>query len=185
LPVIAVGGSNKNVGKTSLICSILTAFPHFQWTAVKLTSHDYGQATPVWEDVLSGPPLPDDAMTDTSRFLEAGARRAFLVTISEESLPASAMWAAFGRECNVIYESNRIVEQVHADIRLAVMAGTSTGFKLSFVPFLKAADAVIAPAGAGIVPADSAAGVPLFRLESPQDLSSELREWLRARLHGQ
>jgi hypothetical protein len=178
LPVIVVGGSSKSVGKTSLICAILAAFPNFHWAVVKITSHEYGQREPVWEESVR----EDEPKTDTARYLAAGARRALLVSAPEETLPWPAIEAALAGEHNIIYESNRIVEELRPDVCLALMTGSEAGFKLSFVPFLDAADAIIAPPGAEIALPDAVAARPIFRLSSPKELSAEMLEWLRERL---
>jgi hypothetical protein len=179
LPVIVVGGSNKSVGKTSLICCVIAAFPDFQWTAVKITSHRYGQVEPVWEEPAPGE-REEGQGTDTARFLAAGARRAFLVSASETALPWREMEAALAGERNVIYESNRVAEEIRSDICLAILCGTGTGFKASFVPFLSAADAVVARPGDIVVPVST--GKPVFLQSSPGEISTELMEWLRERL---
>jgi hypothetical protein len=181
LPVIVVGGSNKSVGKTAVICGVIAAFPDFRWTAVKITSHRYGQIEPVWEEPATGAREAGQG-TDTARFLAAGARRALLVSASETALPWREMEAALAGERNVIYESNRVAEEIRPDICLAVLCGTATGFKASFVPFLSAADAVIALPGAEIAMQDAAAGTPVFRMASPGEISPELMGWLRGRL---
>ncbi len=181
MPVIVVGGSNKSVGKTSLICGIIAAFPGFRWIVVKVTSHNYGAIGHVWEEPAPGA-LEEGQETDTARFLAAGAQRALLVSASESTLPLHEMETALAGERNVIFESNRITEEIRPDIRLAIMSGSETGFKLSFFPFLSTADAVIAPPGAEIVLPDAVARIPVFRLESPNEISPELLEWLRNRL---
>ena len=175
MPVIVVGGSNKSCGKTSLICGIIAAFPEFKWTAVKISSHEYGQIEPVWEETSSG------QGTDTARYLAAGAHRALLVSASETALPWREMQAALSQVRNVIYESNRISEEIQPDLRLAVAAGAETGFKLSCVPFLEVADAVIAPPGSEII-LPVASEKPIFRQSSHGEISLELMEWLRERL---
>jgi hypothetical protein len=177
LPVIVVGGSNKSCGKTSLICAIIAAFPELMWTAVKISSHPYGAVEPVWEESMPGPG------TDTARYLAAGAHRALLVSSSETTLRGREMQAAVSEDRNVIYESNRISEEIQPDLRLAVVSGAETGFKLSFVPFLEAADAVIAPAG-GDLAFPVSFGKPVFRQSPPGEISLEFMEWLRERLAG-
>ena len=83
--IVVVGGSAKDIGKTALVCAIISALRDFDWTAVKITAHDYiadsvdqvsasvGQSC---EETEAG------SETDTSRYLAAGARRALLVTRS-------------------------------------------------------------------------------------------------------
>ena len=182
MSVIVVGGSNKNVGKTSLICAILAVFPAFKWTVVKITSHDYRQRDLVWEEPSPEPANDDEPKTDTARYLAAGARRALLVSAPGDMLPWPAIEATLAGNRNVIYESNRVAEELRADIRLAVMTGSETGFKLSFVPFLEVADAVIALPSAEILLPEAAAEIPVFRLPSGGELSSEVITWLERRL---
>jgi len=181
LPVIVIGGSNKSVGKTSLICGIVAAFPELRWTAVKITSHHYGQIEPVWEEHAVKGRQGGEA-SDTSRFLGAGAHKSFLVTASERVLPWREMEAALGGSRHVIFESNRIAKELRADLRLAVVSGTEMGFKLSFFPFLNEADAVIAHPGADVMLPRNRREIPVFRLSSPSEISQELTEWLRVKL---
>ena len=181
MPVIVVGGSNKSVGKTWLICGVIAAFPELGWTAVKITSHRYGEIDAVWEESTAGVQGGGQG-TDTARFLAAGARRALLVSASETGLAWREMKAALGAERNVIYESNRVAEEVGPDICLAMMSGCEAGFKASFAGFLNTADAVIAPPGAEIVLPDASGAIPVFRLAPPDEISQELIEWLRDRM---
>ena len=43
MAIIVVGGSNRGVGKTALVCGLIAALPDYQWTAVKITTHDHPQ----------------------------------------------------------------------------------------------------------------------------------------------
>ena len=81
MAIVVVGGSDRNVGKTSLICGLIAPLPEFQWAAVKITSHAHGVRDAVWEETAAG------QGTDTARYLAAGARRAFLLTATDEELP--------------------------------------------------------------------------------------------------
>jgi hypothetical protein len=42
--IIVVGGSNRGVGKTALVCSVIAALPEYRWAAVKISSHDHPHA---------------------------------------------------------------------------------------------------------------------------------------------
>ena len=88
--IIVVGGNARNVGKTTLICAILQAFPGIPWQVLKVTPHEH---------------LPENG-GDTTRFLSAGATTAVLR--SPNHLPAldTGYW---------IVESNRILEVVQPD----------------------------------------------------------------------
>jgi hypothetical protein len=43
MAIIVVGGSNRGVGKTALVCSLIEALPEYRWNAVKITTHDHPQ----------------------------------------------------------------------------------------------------------------------------------------------
>src|SRR5271165_2070122 len=129
MAIVVVGGSGRNVGKTSLICGLIAATPEVPWTAVKITSHSHGQPEPVWEETTPG------QGTDTSRFLAAGARRALLMTAEQSELSLAGCAAALGSEGNLIFESNRITT-AEPDLRIGVIGATPEGIKPSFAPFL-------------------------------------------------
>jgi hypothetical protein len=178
LAVIVIGGSGKDVGKTSLMCAVIAALREFAWTAVKIAGHDYEAAgsaasgQTVWEETRAG------QETDTGRYLEAGARRALLVTRSGADVPIEEIWRAVGEERNVMFESNRIVDVVKLDVCLALM-GNSTERKPSYLRLLRMADAVVS---VGYEVDDVPEGVRSFRLESAGQLSGEMVEWLRGRV---
>jgi hypothetical protein len=44
MAIIVVGGSNRGVGKTALVCGLIAALPEYRWAAVKITSHLHTQS---------------------------------------------------------------------------------------------------------------------------------------------
>jgi hypothetical protein len=180
LPIIAIGGNTKDIGKTALVCAVIAAFPEFQWTAVKITGHDYGptgfgpENCTVWEETKAG------KETDTGRYLLAGARRALLVTRIGAQPPIQEIRKALADDRNIIFESNRIVDAVKPDVCLALIAGQPTERKSSFERLLSVADAVVTLDDSQID--DLPAGLPRFQLESAGKLSPQMISWLRGRL---
>ena len=180
MPIIAIGGNTKDIGKTALVCALIAALPEFQWTAVKITGHDYGPtgSTPancaVWEETQAG------KETDTGRYLTAGARRALLITRSGAQPPIEEIRKALGDDRNVIFESNRIVDAVKPDLCLALIGRPSTEKKASFARLLSIANAVVTFDENQIdgLPAR----LPRFRLQSAAILSPQMVSWLRTRL---
>jgi hypothetical protein len=182
--IVVVGGSTKDIGKTSLVCSVISALSDFEWTAVKITGHDYAREasslrtmpestdSEIWEETNAG------QETDTARYLAAGARRAVLVTRHGPEIPIEAILATIAKDRNVIFESNRIIDEVQPDICLALVGGVSTEMKPSFARLLKKADAQVTLDGVVI----ESANIPHFHLESPDHLSTEMVSWLRSRL---
>lgn len=43
MAIIVVGGSNRGVGKTTLVCGLIAALPEYRWNAIKVTTHDHPQ----------------------------------------------------------------------------------------------------------------------------------------------
>ena len=181
MPIIVVGGANKGVGKTSLICALIAAFPQFSWTAVKVTTDHYGQREPVSEEIMKPPATQAEKGTDTARYLAAGARRAILVTASTAGLPIVDIRAALGQDTNVIFESNTIINSLNPDLCLAIVGRSYLDSKSSFEPLMQKADALVFSTGSterlNFVPS-----VPQFALSARDSVSDEMLAWLRLRL---
>lgn len=187
MAVLVIGGSTKDVGKTALVCGVIAALHEFQWTAVKITGHDYQPANPgtsqagirkptIWEETSAG------ADTDTARYLAAGARRALLVTRYESDVAIDEIRQVLGADRNVIFESNRIIDAVKADVCLALLGRAGMDIKPSFHGLLCTADAVVSMVGDEGRIAYSPAGIRRFELQSPDRPSPEMVSWLRERL---
>jgi hypothetical protein len=178
MAIIVVGGSGRGVGKTALVCGVITALPEFRWTAIKITSHSHGLPEPVWEETEPG------HGNDTARYLAAGARRALLLTSAPEELAQSV-----GRflqplleqqpQPNLIIESNRILRLLRPDLCLGVDAALETEHKPSFGLVMERADALVTRADRDGME-DGAR--PLFRLAAMERVSPEMLSWLRLKL---
>ncbi|MGB8030963.1 MAG: hypothetical protein WCF30_15025 [Terracidiphilus sp.] len=182
MAIIVVGGGGRGAGKTALVCGLMRALPEIQWTAVKITTHEHGKATPIWEETTPG------QETDTARYLAAGARRALLVTAGEGELGQGEI--ALGqiverilRECpspgGVIFESDRVLGHVRPDVCLCAATSRWTGLKASHDLVLEHADAMVELAGHDhIIEAEKIT----FRLASLERVSPVMVEWVRERL---
>ncbi len=180
MAILVVGGSTKDIGKTALVCAIISALRDFDWTAIKITAHDYIEET--IDQASTNPVIREETTagseTDTSRYLAAGARRALLVTRSGTEIPVAEIQRAVGGDLNVIYESNRIVDVIKPDVCLALMA-KDVRAKASFERLLRVADAVVS---VGRVAEEAPMESRHFRLKSADQLSPEMVKWLRERL---
>ncbi|HTM17562.1 MAG TPA: hypothetical protein VL135_11675 [Terracidiphilus sp.] len=180
MAIVVVGGSGKDVGKTGVVCAVISALREYEWTAVKITGHDYpaggsnesSAALVIREETRAG------EETDTARFLRAGAKRALLVTRVGDEVPMDEIRAALGSDRNVVFESNRILDAVKPDVCLALVGGDER--KASFVRLMRAADAVLTVQGSAAETLRE--GVRRFQLESVDRLPAELLTWLRERL---
>lgn len=168
------------MGKTGVVCAVISALREYEWTAVKITGHDYpaggsnesSAALVIREETRAG------EETDTARFLRAGAKRALLVTRVGDEVPMDEIRAALGSDRNVVFESNRILDAVKPDVCLALVGGDER--KASFVRLMRAADAVLTVQGSAAETLRE--GVRRFQLESVDRLPAELLTWLRERL---
>jgi len=188
MAVIVVGGAGHGVGKTALVCGLIRALPEIEWTAVKITSHDYGRGAGIWEESSA------TEGTDTSRYLAAGARRALLVTAADEeveglvreALSQCAAWGGArlngvggkgsGKQQGTILESNRVLRFVEPELCLGVEGAPGAERKASYERVEARADAVVRRAERiGVVEGER----PVFELANLERLSEEMRAWLK------
>jgi len=173
MPTVVVGGNARHVGKTSLICGLIAAFPECPWTAIKITSHDHGKPVPVWEETDPG------QGTDTARYLAAGAGRALLATASDGKIPAARLRAAIAEDRWLIFETNQIQLVDEPSLVLAVVGAEKAESKPSFAAVLRRADAII-HTGSG--PTAQGGTQPIFVLQDLQHPTPDLMAWMRTRL---
>src|SRR2546426_91472 len=53
--VIVIGGHTRSIGKTQLVCDVISAFPHWNWLAGKITQYGHGVCAPNGEDFDCAP----------------------------------------------------------------------------------------------------------------------------------
>ena len=149
MPLIFVGGQTKDVGKTTLACSIIAAFPRFGWTAAKVSTHVHNppdcelvrrvEGGSIWRETRAG------KSSDTARFLAAGAKRAFLIETSATGMKSAcdALLKGRDRQNHVIVESSSAAEFLDPDLFLMLVDSGAASFKKSTIDQLSQADAVI------------------------------------------
>src|SRR5271167_909589 len=154
MAVVVIGGHSRSVGKTSVVAGLIAALPECNWTALKITQYGHGVCS------MDGEPChcaTDDHTwaiseekdrsggSDTSRFLAAGAVRAWWVRTEQgrlaEAIPTIRRRLAESE--NVILESNSILKFVRPDLYLTVLDPRTADFKRSAQEFLDLADALI------------------------------------------
>jgi hypothetical protein len=189
LAIVVVGGSAKDIGKTALVCAVISALPEFGWTAVKVSGHSYEtEGSLSQESGFTDPKVCEKTVaeqdTDTGRYLAAGARRALLVSRWGPEIPIDEIRTAVEGDRNVIFETNRIIDVVEPDACLALIGGPKSDWKPSFLRLLPKADALVGLGPFETESAGLAPGIPRFDLQSLDHLSPELARWLRSRLDG-
>lgn len=194
MAVIVIGGHARKVGKTSVVAGIIAGLPEYRWSAFKITQHGHGlgsadaMETASWEiseetDRLGG--------SDTSRFLAAGAERAFWVRTEPNHL-AEAMpmvQCKLAESKNAIVESNSVLRFLKPDLYLVVIDPRVADFKPSAQEFLDRANAVILHRRPGnehetriTTILKSSANRPVFRITPPECVTLEIVEFVRKAL---
>src|SRR5437016_6208866 len=127
--LIVVGGHTRSIGKTQLVCDVISAFPQANWIAGKITQYGHGVCAQNGENCDCAPDehvsvinweTRADTGTDSSRFLAAGARRSFWLRTKQgflaEGLPLLRAALLQTREAGeqetppVIVESNSLLQ---------------------------------------------------------------------------
>lgn len=198
MAILVVGGHSRNIGKTSVMVGLIEALPAYHWTAFKITQSGEGEChhgelrdcAP--EDRPWSITEEQDASgkTDSSRFLLAGARRAFWVRVEpgrlQEALPAIQRKMAQAE--NVIIESNSIMRFLDPDVYITVLDPAREDFKTSAQNYLARADVVVLHQGGNAIPRwkqvtpDMLQGRPVFRIVPPAYVTGELVGFVANRL---
>jgi hypothetical protein len=152
--MLVVGGHSRSVGKTSLIVEVIRVFPGTVWTAIKITQFGHGVCSvngascgcAVDEHTVALDEEQDrGGETDTSRFLLAGAARAFWLRTKQgrlaEALPL--LRDVLGAGGSFVLESNAVLQFLRPTLYLAVLDPSEADFKASCRLALDRADAFI------------------------------------------
>lgn len=160
--VIVVGGHTRSIGKTQLVCDIISAFPQANWVAGKITQYGHGVCAQngnhcdcapdehvcaiEWEALA-------DSGTDSARFLAAGAKRSFWLRTKQgflaEGLPLmrKALQKTLGPNDQdrppLIVESNSLLQFLKPSLYFAVIDPAREDFKDSARFALDRADALV------------------------------------------
>jgi hypothetical protein len=202
MAVVVIGGHSRSVGKTSVVAGLIAALPDYHWTALKITQYGHGVCSLNGESCHCATDDHSWAISeekdrsgesDTSRFLLAGAARAWWVRTEQgrlaEAIPTIRRKLAESE--NVILESNSILKFVRPDLYLTILDPATADFKRSAQEFLDQADAVIlhtaktkdggkaAWTGISLKPV---AGCPIFEIHPPECVTPEIVEFLKSRV---
>jgi hypothetical protein len=197
MAIVVIGGHSRNVGKTSVVAGLIAALREYHWTALKITQYGHGICS---RDGESCHCATDDhtwaiseetdrsGESDTSRFLVAGAVRAFWVRTEQGRLAeaVSTIRRRIEESENVILESNSILKFVRPDLYLTVLDPATADFKRSAQEFLDRAAAVILhpsdrhkPAWTG-VSLKPVADHAIFEIHPPEYVTAEIVEFVRS-----
>jgi hypothetical protein len=197
MAIVVIGGHSRSVGKTGVVAGLIAALPAYHWTALKITQYGHGVCSLNGESCHCATDDHSWAISeekdrsgdsDTSRFLVAGAARAWWVRTEQgrlaEAIPTIRRRIAESK--NVILESNSILKFVRPDTYLTVLDPATADFKRSAQEFLDQADAVILRAAQGHKAAwtgislKPVADRPIFEIHPPEYVTPEIVEFVRA-----
>lgn len=199
MAIIVVGGHSRSVGKTSVVAGLISALPEYKWTALKITQYGHGICS---QSGKSCHCASDDhtwaiseeqdrsGESDTSRFLVAGANRAWWVR-TEQGRLAEAMPTVrrkLSESENVILESNSILKFIRPDLYLTVLDPATADFKNSAMEFIDLADAIIlhesptGESGWNGISLKPVKGRPMFRIQPPKYVTQDIVGFVRKRL---
>jgi molybdopterin-guanine dinucleotide biosynthesis protein len=170
--LIVVGGHTRSIGKTQLVCDVISAFPRANWIAGKITQYGHGVCAQNGENCDCAPDehvcainweTQVDTGTDSARFLAAGAKRSFWLRTKQgflaEGLPLlratlqQAIEAGGAELPPVIVESNSLLQFLKPSLYFAVVDPAKEDFKDSARAALDRANALVLRGSADTFPA--------------------------------
>jgi hypothetical protein len=139
-PVVVVAGASSNVGKTTLVCSLLEHFPG--WEAIKVTrghyrscgrdpdtccvSHLLGDAPKVLSDRI----LTDVPTKDTGRFWAAGASNVhWLIATTSQVERGIVLALERVKGPGVLVEGTSILEFLRPSVSILTLSGPGNRLK--------------------------------------------------------
>jgi hypothetical protein len=196
---VVVGGHSRNIGKTAVMAGLIHAFRPLGWTAVKITQYGHGICSLDGEPCGCAPTEHSFVLTeernprgrsDTSRFLQAGARRSLWLRVRQGQLAEAfpALERALARTRWVMIESNSIVGLIEPAMYLLVVDSSCRDFKPSARRNLARADALVAIQSRldarawQELDARAFEGKPWFPVAAGDYFSSELCRFVRRKL---
>lgn len=160
--LIVVGGHTRSIGKTQLVCDLIAAMPESKFIAGKITQYGHGVCAQNGEHCGCAPDEHSSAFdwetdaasgTDSSRFLAAGAARAFWLRTKQgylaEGLPLLRQAlghlpnAAEETPENVLIESNSLLQFLKPALYIAVLDPSKEDFKPTAQLLLDRADVFV------------------------------------------
>jgi hypothetical protein len=161
--IVVVGGHTRNIGKTTLMCELITATRDLDWTAVKITQFANGVCGRDGEACSCAPEDPVHPFSlreeteagpgDSQRYLAAGARSAWWLRTRQGQLAEAmpALRRLMSGAANLMIESNSVLDFLTPDLYFAVLHPGREDFKPSALRHLSRASFVV-QAAPGTIP---------------------------------
>ncbi|MCF8373668.1 MAG: hypothetical protein K9H64_18755 [Bacteroidales bacterium] len=141
--ILLIGGTGRNVGKTTLVCDIINHFSReHKIVGLKITNHfhsDQSNSFNLFEEINP------EGTKDSSRMLKAGASKVFYIESEAENL--ASVFDDFSEEIEpgqiIVCESNGLSELVKPGVYLLVDRDENIEKKPSVQKALQKVDAVV------------------------------------------
>ncbi|MBV6430429.1 MAG: hypothetical protein IANPNBLG_00541 [Bryobacteraceae bacterium] len=162
--LVVVGGHSRNVGKTSVVCEIISGIPEAGWQAIKITQHGHSFCS---IDGLPCDCAPGDAShpfvldeesraggTDSGRYLAAGARRSFWLRTAKGELGHAipTLKSLIAGAAHSVLESNSVMRFLTPDLYIVVLDYGVEDMKESTRLYFDRADAFVVNAAGRSTP---------------------------------
>ena len=154
MALVVVGGSTRNIGKTSVMAGLIAALRERSWTAIKITQYGHGicsadgkacDCATADHTIAISEERDRSGKSDSSRYLVAGAKRSLWVRTQQgelfEAMPRLRREIAGAGD--VIIESNSILQFMRPDLFVSVLDPAVEDFKGSARRYLDRADLIL------------------------------------------
>ena len=191
--LVVVGGHSRNIGKTSVMASIIRMTSRMQWAAVKITQFGHGKCASGGECECAGSRHPFSiteetaaSSKDSGRYLAAGAAKAYWLRTRQGNLGHGlpALKRILAANENVICESNSLLGFFTPDLYVMVLDGRIADMKDSARRYFDRADVFAVVEGSERawpwegIPERWMEGKPRFVVRPPDYENAELGQWV-------
>ena len=142
--MLLVGSTTKGAGKTKLACDIIRLFCKTEdITAIKITPTD--EPSPSKDDFLLTEEKNTTTNKDSSRFLKAGAKRAFWLKVRKDSLQKGfdSLLKVIGPDSIIVCESTSLRKIVEPGLFIIIKRSEERKLKPSAADVIKSADRIV------------------------------------------
>jgi hypothetical protein len=151
--MLMIGGSGRNVGKTTLICAIIRKFASsFPIIGLKVTSIRTGESdshgnheSPLSEEFKITEESGTEGRKDTARMLEAGAKKVYFIQSTDYNLPfaLNSFFKLVDRDSIIICETRSLRRLIIPGVFILINDPSRNNPKSDFTEFIDTADLLI------------------------------------------
>ena len=148
--MLMIGGSGRNVGKTTLICAIIRKFaPATPLIGLKVTSIRHGEEdfhghhdVPLSETFRIFEETDKASAKDTTKMLRAGAVKVYFIQTTDEQMPMAmdALFKLVGEQSTIICETRSLRRLIKPGLFILITDPAHTDFKARSAEFESVAD---------------------------------------------